>query len=98
MYELLDFIEEQRETALANSDDLDLVCNFTQITKKKVSLAAIRLFAAFIPTLPDGDLEKWETEEEKSDASDTYMSKLVLCLEDEYDPADQIEMLLAFNK
>jgi hypothetical protein len=33
-----------------------------------------------------------------NDALDSYTYKLTLCLEEEYDPADQIEMLLAFNK
>jgi hypothetical protein len=96
--ELLAVIETEREVALGNAHDQDLVCNFTQVTRKKVSLAAVRLFAKCIPETPDWDLDKWETEDEMIDALDSYNFKLMLCLEEEHDPADQIEMLLAFNK
>jgi hypothetical protein len=96
--ELLGHIEQERKASLENSHDEDVVCSFAQVTRKKVSLAAVRLLAECVPTTPDWNLENWETEDEMVDALDAYNHKLMLCLEEEYDPADQIEMLLAFNK
>jgi len=96
--ELLGVIEGEREAALANSHDQNVVCSFTQVTRKKVSLAAVRLFAKCIPETPDWDLDKWETEDEMVDALESYNLKLMLCIEEEYDPADQIQMMLAFEK